>query len=124
MSYFNFIFLRKEREVRKMLRLGLKRNFYWMVIIIIGLFILINIKTAEASRRAFNLHEVMEKSIVRHRSVEINGKYFDVYINLDKKSIKIWGEAEDWDEKDKVEKYFEQRNPFNCKITYVIDIVS
>lgn len=108
-----------------MLRLGLKRNFYWTVIIIIGLFVLINIKTAEASGRAFNLHEVevMEKSIVRHRSVEINGKYFDVNINLDKKSIKIWGEVEDWDEKDKVEEYFEQRKPFNCQIGYAIDII-
>lgn len=110
-----------------MLRHGLKRNIIWIVIIVIivtEFFVLVNIKTAEASKRALNFHNVIEKSVVRHRIVEINNKYFDVYINLDKKSIKVWGGVEHWEEKNKVEKYFQQRNPFNCQVTYKIDIVS
>ena len=95
-----------------------------MILIFIVCIFIIDVETAKASKRNLNLHEKMEESIVRQRKVEINGKYFDVYINLDKKSIKIWGEIEDWEERDKVEKYFEQRKPFNCQITYVVDIVS
>ncbi len=107
-----------------MLTLGLKRKSCWIIIIITGFLILVNIGTVEASKRALNLHEVMEKSMVRHRSIEINRKYFDVYINLDKKSIKVRGEVEDREEKDEVEKYFKQRNPFDCSVIYEIDIIS
>lgn len=53
--------------------------------------------------------------------IEVNHKIFKVYINRDNETITIQGEAEDWKEKELVEKVIKLRAPINFEIINKID---
>ena len=105
-----------------MLAQGLQKNSYWIVYILtLSLVALATIiflfGTAEASRRVVTMKEMM----VRQRKVEINGKLFDIEVNHTRKSITVRGYVEDWDEMDRVEKYFELKSPSDYRVTCELD---
>ena len=83
---------------------------------------IVGINKANASSR-INLNSAMEKGMTRNRKVEIDGKIFDVLINLNEKSITIKGYVNDWDEMDKVEKYFKHRGPSNYQLKCELDFL-
>ena len=108
----------------KILNHGLRKNYLSIVILIfVILFFLLSFVTTEASLRSSNLNEVMEKSLLRFRKIEVNGNIFNVYINQSEKSITVRGEVKDWEEKDRVEKYFKLRAPSDFHVNYDIYIV-
>jgi hypothetical protein len=65
----------------------------------------------------------MEKSFIRNRTVEINGRIFDVLINQAEKFITVRGIVEDWEEKDWVEQYFRLRAPSDYHLNYEITLI-
>jgi hypothetical protein len=106
-----------------MLGHDVKSRIFLTLIIVVIFLLIVSIHIAEASRRTLNLNSVLEKSLVTHRTVELNGKIFDLYINQDNRSIIVKGEVADWDEKDKVEEHFKLRSPSNYQINYEIEMI-
>ena len=100
-----------------MLTQGTKKNVCRVLIVVALLSVLGNIGTAEGARRIVTMREMM----VRQRKVEINGRLFDVEIDQASKKITVRGYVEDWDEMDRVEKYFELRSPSNYQVTCQLD---
>lgn len=107
-----------------MLRYGSRKNYLSVITLIaVILFLLSSFVTTEASLRPLNLNELMEKSLLRFRKVEVNGIVFDVYINQNEKSITVRGEVESWDEKEMAEKYFRLRTPSDFCLNYEISVL-
>ena len=100
-----------------MLTQGLKRNVCWVVIVAMALIVLGNIGTCEAARRTLDLQQKM----IRQRQVEINGKLYNVIVNHTDSTMTIRGYVDDWDEMDKVEKYFRLRVPNNYQVISELD---
>ena len=114
--------VKRVKGLRKMLRQGLKRNIYWVLIIISLLLILTNISTSEASRKGRNFHQKIEQSLIDYKIVEVDGAYFDVYVNRGEKTITVKGEVGHWGGKNTVEKYFMLRSPSDYQLTFEIDV--
>lgn len=108
----------------KMIKKRWKRKIFFAVMIAVVSFFILNLEGAIASQRFQNFQELMEKSLIRTRKVEINGKIFDVFIDQSEKSIIIRGIVEDFEEKDTVEKYFRLRNPADYQLYYDIAMVT
>ena len=101
-----------------------KQNLLCMVFFTIFtiLFIFI-IGITEASRRTLNLNHTMQSSMMTHRTVQIAGRIFDLFINHDARMIIVKGEVETWEEKDRIEEHFKMRAPSNYLVKYEINIV-
>ena len=54
--------------------------------------------------------------------IEVDNKIFKVYVNTYEGKIIIRGQAEDWKQKEKVEKFVNLRAPTNYKIIYEISV--
>ena len=108
----------------KIIRPGLRRKIFpVMIMTVILLLSLLNCTNSEATRRSLSLNDFMEESFIQTRTVEINGRIFDVLINRSDKSITVRGIVEDWEEKDRVEQYFRLRAPSDFQINYEITLV-
>ena len=99
-----------------MLRQKIKGIICCAIIVLVTVVIFGNV---EASRRV-QRQDIMEKLLIENRKVSLYGKVFDLYIDHNEKSITIYGEVEDWDEEDKVIRYFDLRSPKNYKLVYKI----
>ncbi|MGA1842618.1 MAG: hypothetical protein ACMUIU_18540 [bacterium] len=107
-----------------MLKFGSRKNYLSVIILIaVILFFLSGFVTTEASLRPLNLNELMEKSLLRFRKVEVNGIVFDVYTNQKEKSITVLGGVESWEEKEIAEKYFRLRAPSDFYLNYEISVL-
>ena len=97
----------------------------WLLALMIAAtcFFLLSLDSAVASRKSSNLDQFMEKSMKSRREVEIDGNVFDVFIDLAEKIITIQGNVGDWEEKEKVERYFRLRSPSDYQLNYDIFIV-
>ena len=72
----------------------------------------------EATQRSSSLNELMKRSLIMERNVEINGKVFGVFVNHNEKSVTVRGEVEGWEERDRVEQYFRLRTPSDYHVNY------
>ncbi|MGA1864850.1 MAG: hypothetical protein ACMUHX_07275 [bacterium] len=107
-----------------MLKYGSRKNYISVIILIaVMLFLFSSYVTTEASLRPLNLNELMEKSLLSFRKVDVNGIVFDVYINQKEKSITVRGEVESWKEKEMAEKYFRLRAPSDFYLNYEISVL-
>ena len=102
-----------------MLAKGLKNRMGWAVLVVTTVCVLGTMGTAQASRRAMGLNDMMEKAMTRQ--VQINGKQYSVYIDHTSKSMVVMGYVEDWDEMDRVEKYFRLRGPADYQVNCELD---
>ena len=79
---------------------------------------------AEASnRRVLKNQDAMEEMIIEYKKIDLNGNFFDVYINQKTQTITIRGEIEvidrvDWNEVQKIKKHFNTENPGNYEFVY------
>ena len=106
------------------LRQLLRQNcFYVAILTVLILFFLLNIVISEALIKTINYNELIKKSLLRFKKVQIDDNVFDVYINQEEKSIIVHGEVEEWEEKLKVEKYFNLKTPSNFNVTYDISVI-
>lgn len=94
----------------------------------IGLVIFLLYGKSEASRRISNRQDVIEKSSIEHTKVNLHGNVFDLYINHIKNAITVQGEIEvydnvNWNEVEKVKRYFKIENPGNYEFSYEFKFV-
>ena len=54
--------------------------------------------------------------------IEVDNKVFRVYVNTYDETITVCGQAEDWEQKEKVEKKVNMRAPTNYRIIYQISV--
>lgn len=80
-------------------------------------------KTEASSRRLLVNQDRMEEMIANHKKIDLNGNLFDLYINTETKTVTVRGEIVvydkvDWNEVDKVKKFFTMENHRNYEFVY------
>jgi len=106
---------------KKMLCKKVKQVFCCVGIVLVIFFI--SPKTEASSRRSLINQDITKEMIIKHRKIDFNGNFFDIYINNDTEIITIRGEIEiydrvDWNEVEKIKQYFNMRNPANYDFVY------
>ena len=107
--------------LKKMLYKTVKQVLCCVGIVLVIFFI--STKTEASSRSSLTNQDITEEMIIKHRKIDLNGNFFDVYINIDTEIITIRGEIEvndkvDWNEVEKIKQYFNMRNPANYEFVY------
>ena len=77
---------------------------------------------AEASKSTVMRQGTVAGFNIELRKINLYGKVFELHINHTDELITIYGEAEDWDQEDKVKNYFNLRTPKNYTLVYKIDL--
>lgn len=110
--------------VKILIKYGSGKNYIFLIFLMaVLLFFLSSFSTIEASLRPVNLNELIEKSLLRFRKVDVNGIVFDVFINQKEKSITVQGKVEGWEEMDMAKEYFRLRAPSDFQLSYDITII-
>lgn len=80
------------------------------------------IQIIDQDRYAINNNRRRNSSNLLNWDMEIKNKIYHIHVNRSRKTITIWGEAEDWKEKDNVEHIIELRAPDSFEILNKIKI--
>jgi len=106
-----------------------KKTFYLVLLILLAFFLFGNNFYSEASQPTVYANNQLKKdstekycSHLMKWDIEIEENYFHICVNRNEKTIIFMGEADDLEQKDKVEHIIELRAPSNFQIINKIDI--
>ncbi|MGA1865344.1 MAG: hypothetical protein ACMUHX_09800 [bacterium] len=98
----------------------IKRVVFFMVVIIVMLSA-INITKIDAMKRSLGFNDVLNPKNVLSWRTEINGKYFNVVVDRENKTVTVKGSVSDYYEMDLVKRHFDLRSPSDYRIIHRID---
>ena len=91
------------------------------MVVIVTFLSVIKVIKCDAIKRSQSFDDVINPKNLLIWQTEINGKYFDVIIDRENKTVTVKGFVSDYYEMDLVKRHFDLRSPSDFKIIHRID---